>query len=378
MKILLASTIKRKVSSDMTYSRSRIVYELADGLAKRGHQVSLLGTADSHVDGVKIIPVIDEGFVDMSKKGGYENVFYAETGYLVKAVKKLAEIGNGFDIIHSHGYPEFMNLFASDVIKTPIVVTLHMSSTPQFTPEFDSVLSLFPKAYLIAISDSQKSHFIKSKIYDVVYNGVNLNSFPYSLEKEDYLLWFGRLGQAKKSDGTFVDAKGVSWAIRTAQKTGKKLILSGGVEDKEFFEKEVKPFLNDKIRWVGEISKNQPLSTREVADYYGHAKAFLMTPNWDEAFGLVIAESMSSGTPVIGFDKGSIPELVDDGENGFLSPYEEGEEGLSKSVEKLFNLSKSEYSLISEKARRKVEENFSVEKMVEGYEKVYGKILENR
>ena len=378
MKILLASTIKRKVSSDTTYSRSRIVYQLAEGLAKRGHQVSLLGTGDSYVDGVKIIPVVDQGFIDISKKEGYENIFYAETGYLVKAVKKLVEIGNDFDIIHNHSYPEFMNLFASDVIKTPIVVTLHMSSTPEFTPEFDSVLSLFPKAYLIAISNSQKSHFVKSKIYDVVYNGVDINSFLFSSEKEDYLLWIGRLGQAKKSDGTFVDAKGVSWAIKTAKKTGKKLILSGGVEDKEFFEKEVKPFLNDKIQWIGEISKNQPLSTQEIANYYKHAKAFLMTPNWDEAFGLVIAESMSSGTPVIGFKKGSIPELVDDGQNGFLSPYEEGEEGLSKSVEKLFNFSKSEYELMSRKARRKVEENFSVEKMVEGYEKVYEKILANR
>jgi glycosyltransferase involved in cell wall biosynthesis len=342
MKILLASTIKRNVTKDTTYSRSKVVYQIASELVKRGHDVSLLGTGDSFIEGVKTIPVIDRSFIDKQREEGYENPFYVETGYLVKFVKKLEEIGEEFDVIHNHSYPEFLNLFATDTIKTPIVVTIHMSLTPSLMSVYDDVLSLFPKSHLVAISNSQKQHFKKATIEAVVYNGVDTNSFPFADKKDDYLLWLGRLGQAKNPDGSFMDAKGVSWAIKTAIKTGKKLILSGGVEDKEFFEKEVKPYLNDKIQWVGKIGKDQPLTEEELAHYYGRAKAFLMTPNWDEAFGLVIVEAMSCGTPVIAFNKGSIPEIVEDNKTGYLSSYEEGVDGLAGNVEKLFNLSDKE------------------------------------
>ena len=376
MKILLASTIKRNVTKDTTYSRSKVVYQIASELVKRGHDVSLLGTGDSFIEGVKTIPVIDRSFIDKQREEGYENPFYVEAGYLVKFVKKLEEIGEEFDVIHNHSYPEFLNLFATDTIKTPIVVTIHMSLTPNLMSVYDDVLSLFPKSHLVAISNSQKQHFKKATIEAVVYNGVDTNSFPFADKKDDYLLWLGRLGQAKNPDGSFVDAKGVSWAIKTAIKTGKKLILSGGVEDKEFFEKEVKPYLNDKIQWVGKIGKDQPLTEEELAHYYGRAKAFLMTPNWDEAFGLVIIEAMSCGTPVIAFNKGSIPEIVEDNKTGYLSSYEEGVDGLAGNVEKLFNLSDQEYQVMSTNARKRVEENFTIEKMVDGYEKVYKNVTE--
>jgi glycosyltransferase involved in cell wall biosynthesis len=376
MKILLASTIKRNVTKDTTYSRSKVVYQIASELVKRGHDVSLLGTGDSFIEGVKTIPVIDRSFIDKQREEGYENPFYVETGYLVKFVKKLEEIGEEFDVIHNHSYPEFLNLFATDTIKTPIVVTIHMSLTPSLMSVYDDVLSLFPKSHLVAISNSQKQHFKKATIEAVVYNGVDTNSFPFADKKDDYLLWLGRLGQAKNPDGSFMDAKGVSWAIKTAIKTGKKLILSGGVEDKEFFEKEVKPYLNDKIQWVGKIGKDQPLTEEELAHYYGRAKAFLMTPNWDEAFGLVIVEAMSCGTPVIAFNKGSIPEIVEDNKTGYLSSYEEGVDGLAGNVEKLFNLSDQEYQVMSTNARKRVEENFTIEKMVDGYEKVYKNVTE--
>ncbi len=375
MKILLASTIKRNVTKETTYSRSKIVYQIASELVKRGHNVSILGTADSVVEGAKIIPVIDKGFVDKQKEEGYENPFYVEAAYLVKFVKKLEEIGEEFEVIHNHSYPEFLNLFANDKIKTPIVVTIHMSLTPGLMSVYDDVLSLFPQSHLVAISNSQKQHFIKAKIETVVYNGVDTTSFPFTDKKEDYLLWLGRLGQAKNTDGSYVDAKGVSWAIKTAIKTGKKLLLSGGVEDKEFFEKEVKPFLSDKIQWVGKVGKDQPLTTEHLAFYYGQAKAFLMTPNWDEAFGLVIAEAMSCGTPVISFNKGSIPEIVEDGKTGFLSSYEDGVDGLATNVEKLFNLSNEDYARMGVNARKRVEENFTIKKMVTGYENLYKEVI---
>ena len=152
MQILLVSTIKRRVGIDATASRSRIIYEIASGLVKNGHEVSLIGTADSSVDNVRTIPIIDKGFAELS---GFENRFYAETSYLVKLCKKVEEIGSDFDVIHNHTYPELINLFASERIKTPMITTLHA----QATSEYDEALSLFPNANLVSISNAHRSMF---------------------------------------------------------------------------------------------------------------------------------------------------------------------------------------------------------------------------
>lgn len=361
MNILFASTLKRKVGKEVTASRCLIIYEIINGLKKRGHKITLLGTGDSIVDGVEVIPVIPKSFAELPVS---ENPFYSETSYLVKLAKKIEEISPGFDIIHNHTYPEFINLLAVDKIKTPMVTTVHA----QATPEFDDVLSLFPDTYLISISNAHKALFKKAKIFKVVYNGVDTNLYSFSDKKEDYLLWLGRLSKAKNTDGSFMDPKGVKWAIKLARETGEKLILSGNVEDMEFYNQEVKPYLNDRIEWYGPVSPEQLLKREEIVGLMQKAKAFLMTINWEEPFGLVMAEAMSCGTPVIGFNKGAVSELVRDGFTGFVIDQDDGIDGLKKA---LSNLSQIKYS----DCREHVVNNFSIEKMVENYEKVYNQIL---
>ncbi len=361
MKILLASTIKRRVGIDVTASRSRIIYEIASGLVKNGHEVNLIGTADSFVDNVTTIPIIDKGFAELS---GFENRFYAETSYLVRLCKKVEEIWSDFDVIHNHTYPEFINLFASERIKTPMITTLHA----QATPEYDEVLSLFPNANLVSISNAHRSMFKKAKIQNVVYNGIDTQIFSFESKKNDYLLWIGRLGAAKDENNNFVDAKGVKWAIKLAQATGEHLVISGNVENPEFYEKEIKPNLSNKIEWLGPVSKEQKLDRAEIIRLMQKAKAFLMTINWEEPFGLVMAEAMSCGTPVIGFDRGAVSELVVDGKTGFVVSPSEGLEGLKKALQKISTIHPSD-------CRRHVENNFSVEKMVSSYEKIYQEVI---
>ena len=361
MRILLASTVKRRVAIDVSASRSRIIYEIASGLVKNGHEVSLIGTADSNVQGVKTIPVIDKGFSELS---GFENKFYAETSYLVKLCKKVEEIGYEFDVIHNNTYPEFINLFASEKLKTPMITTLHS----QATPEYDEALSLFPNANLVSLSKAQRNMFKKAKIQNVVYNGIDTQIFSFVEKKDDYLLWIGRLSEAKDENNNFLDPKGVTWAIKLAQVTGERLIISGTVEDSDFYERDIKPNLNDKIQWVGPISKEQKLNREEIVGLMQKAKAFLMTINWEEPFGLVMVEAMSCGTPVIGFDRGAVSELVVDGKTGFIVPPAEGVEGLKKALQKISTIHPSD-------CRRHVENNFSVEKMVSSYEKIYQEVI---
>jgi glycosyltransferase involved in cell wall biosynthesis len=364
MKILIVSLLKRKINSKITAARPRMIYDLICGLKKRGHKISVLGTGDSRIPGVKIIPVISKCFVNMP---AYENPFYAETSFLTKQAKMLEKIGNKFDVIHNHTYPEFINLLIADKLKTPVLTTIHA----QMTPELDNILSQFnniKNCYFVSISNAHKKLAKKTKIWKVIHNGVNTNLYKFSAKKENYLLWIGRLGRAKNKKGVFIDAKGVRWAIKLARETNSELLLSGNVEDREFFEKDVKPYLSKKIKWVGPISPEQPLSKEEVSKLMQKAKAFLMTINWYEPFGLTMAESMSCGTPIIGFDRGSVSELVVNKKTGFVVNPRKRMKGLKNALEKIDKIN-------PEDCRKHIEENFSLEKMVENYEKAYKEII---
>lgn len=358
MKILFLAPLERGITPQTTAARPSIVFDLIQGLKKRGHQITVLGTADSKIPGVKIIPVIQKGFYEMT--GGFENPFYVWTAFLVKQAKTAEKIAKHFDIIHNHSKPEFINLLAN--IKTPMVTTLHLP----ITQELDEALSFFPKAKIITSSKAAANLAKKAKIFKTIYLGVDTNLFGFSPKKGDKLLWIGRLSRAKNKQGKFMDPKGVRWAIKLAKATNSNLIISGNVEDPEFFEKEVKPHLSQKIKWVGGVSFEQPLSKQRVAALMQKAKAFLMPVNWEEPFGLVMAEAQSCGTPVIGFDRGSVKELVKNGKTGFVvRPNNLAE--LKKALKKID-------SIRPEDCRKWIEDNFSLEKMVANYERTYKEI----
>jgi len=357
MNILIVSTLKRKITSRITASRPRVIYDISSGLIKKGHKVSILGTGDSDVPGAKIITVIPKGFIDMP---AYENPFNVELGFIAKSAKMMAEISKNYDIVHNHNQPEFVNMNMAKYLPVPMVTTFHT----QMTPEFDEMLSCYSETNIICISKASKKLTRKAKISAVVYNGIDTNYYKFHKHKKDYLLWVGRLGKAKDKTGKFIDAKGVRWAIKLARETGSNLKLVANVEDVEFYNRDVKPYLSKKIQWIGPISKEQPLSKLEIIKLMQKAKAFLMTVNWYEAFGLVMAEAMSCGTPVIGFDRGSVSELVVDGKTGFVVKPEKGINGLIAALKKIDRIK-------PEDCRERVEKNFSLENMVNSYEKVY-------
>ena len=361
MKILIVSTLKRKVAPDYFASRSRVIFQLASGLVKRGHQVSLLGTGDSNIPGVNIIPVVNKGWVDSPP---VENEFLRQIATLIMQAKKIIEIQDSFDIIHNHTYPDFFPSILENELKIPIVTTLHAL----YDYYMDDLLSQYKKTYFVSLSNGYAKLYKKAKIYKTVYNGVDTNLYAYNEKKGDYLFWLARLPKARNKDGNFMDPKGVRFAIQLAQQTGEKLFISAPVEDREFFEKDVKPYLNDKIKFVGEPTTEQSVPLTKIIDLFQHAKTFLMTINQQEPFGLVMAEAMSCGTPVIGFDRGAVPEVVVDGKTGFVVPYEKGVDGLKQALAKI-NMIKPQ------DCRNHVINNFSIEKMVENYEKTYLEIL---
>lgn len=362
MKILIVSLLKRPVTPTIPASRPRVIHDIVSGLILRGHDVTILGTGDSQVPGAKIIAAIPQS---LSSLPPFENTFYAHTAILTTLAEKLRQIGNEYDIIHNHTYPEFINLLVANDLQTPIVSTVH----GQVFEEFDHAFSLFDKiSYLISISQAHRKLFKQAKIYDVIYNGIDTEMYTYQEKKDNYLLWLGRLSASKNDDGSYQDPKGIKWAIKLAQKTNSRLLLSGNVEDIKFFKQDVEPNLNDKIKWIGPVSTDLSLKKDEVVKLMQNAKAFLMTINWYEPFGLVMTESMSCGTPVIGFDRGSVSEIIEDGKTGFVVNPDQGIIGLQEAYTKLNTIQPLD-------CRQRVEKYFSLNSMVEGYETVYKKIL---
>ncbi|MCL5795147.1 MAG: glycosyltransferase [Patescibacteria group bacterium] len=364
MKILFTSPLKRSITPTITASRPRVIYDLITGLVKKGHKISILAAGDTDIPGVKVVPVIPKSWVNLPAP---ENEFYRDTSTLTKMAKMMEKVSSEFDLIHNHCYPEYINLLVAENIKKPIVTTVHA----QMTEELDDVLSTFnnvKNSYLISISQAHKSLAKSAKIFRVVYNGIDTNLYKFEAKKDDYLLWVGRLGKAKDKAGKFIDAKGVRWAIQLAQKTNSHLKMVGNVEDIEFYNRDVKPHLSDKIQWACPISKEQPLSKMEIVKLMQKAKAYLMPINWFEPFGLVMAEAGSCGTPVIGFDRGSVRELIKNGKTGLVVNPKEGITGLVKALEKIDQIK-------PEDCRAHIEKNFSLDATVNNYEKLYKDIL---
>ena len=361
MKILVVSLLRRPVNNTITAARPRMIYELVRKLVEKGHDVSILGTGDSKVEGVKIIPVIPKSFMELP---AFENPFYAEVAYLSKMAKMLEQISGEYDVVHSHTFPEFINLFVEKDLKCPMVTTMHA----QMTLEMDEALSYFKESHIVCISNSAKELAKNSQISKVIYNGIDTSLFQFEEKKEDYMLWIGRLSKAKDKNGDFLDPKGVKWAIRLAKETGNKLKFFGNVEDIDFYNKEVKPHLSDDIQFVAPIGKEQPLGKEDVVKYMQGAKVFLMTVNWAEPFGLVMAEAMSCGTPVIGFDNGAVPELVEDEKTGYVVKYSEGMDGLKSALDKIDQIKPVD-------CRERVEKLFSIDAMVDNYENTYQDLI---
>lgn len=365
LKILILAPLTRKITPKITAARPKVIFDLITGLKKRGHKITVLGTRDSYIPGIKIIPVIKKGFYEISSS--FENPFYAHTSFLTKQAIIAEKISADFDIVHNHCYPEFINLLVGKNLKAPMLTTLHMA----MSKELDEAFSLFPKAQIICASKAAKKLGKKTKVYKVVYHGIDTNLYKFWPEKEDYLLWIGRLGKAKDKKGNFIDGKGVKWAIRLARETNSKLLLAGNVEDPEFFERDVKPYLSRKIKWITPISFEQPLTKKQVAKLMQKAKVFLMTTQLNEAFGLVMAEAQSCGTPVIAFRRGAVPEIVKDRKTGFVVEPKDGIKGLKRALRKIDTIN-------PRNCRIHIEKNFSLEKMVDNYEKTYKEVISKK
>ena len=336
MKIAILSPVAWRTPPKHYGPWEQIASNIAEGLVEQGIDVTLFATQDSETKGGL------DGVITM----GYEedkniDAKVAECMH----ISNLMEKADRFDLIHNHF--DFLPLTYSGLIKTPMVTTIHGFSSPKIIPVYKKYNDT---TFYVSISNSDRSPALK--YVSTVYNGIDENHFTLNEKPEDYLLYFGRIHHDK---GTWE-------AIQIAKNAKRKLIISGLIQDNAYFTEKVAPFLNDEnIIYVGNSGPE------ERDKLLGNAIALLHPINFQEPFGLSVAESMFCGTPVIAFNKGAMKELIMNARTGFLV------EDINEAVERLSDIPGISRKYCREWAAGK----FSKKKMVADYLNVYKKILQS-
>ena len=311
----------------------QVASNIAEGLIKRGVEVTLFATGDS----------ITAGKLESVCEMGYEEDRTQDAKVLeCLHISNLMEKAGDFDLIHNNF--DFLPLTYSRLIKTPIITTIHGFSSQKIIPVYKKYNST---AHYVSISNSDRSPELD--YLATVYNGLDTKDFSFNEQPEDYLLYFGRIHPDK----------GTAEAIEIAKKSGYKLLISGIVQDENYFKEKIEPQLNEQIEYIGSAGPEKRNSL------LGNALALLHPINFDEPFGLSVAEAMLCGTPVIAFNRGSMPELIRDEETGFLVNI------VDEAVEAVNNIK----NISRKDCRDWATAQFSCDKMVDDYLKLYHQIL---
>jgi len=322
----------------------RIVHVLTEELVRRGHEVTLFASGDS-LTSAKLFSVYPRGLREARLKDLYgSNVFTQLSIGLAYGLQ------DEYDIIHDHlGY---LSLPTANIAHVPTVFTIHNA----FSPINRRIFTALNRPHYVAISYAQARLAPPVKINDVVYNGLPMQSYPFSKEHDDYLLFVGRISFEK----------GVHYAIEVAQALNLPLIIAAkldqATDDLPYFRTYIEPRLNNEsVRWIGEVDED------ERNRLMSRALCLLHPVTWPEPFGLTLIEAMACGCPVVAFRRGSIPEVVVHGRTGYVV---RDVEGMIEAVEKIDRISRAA-------CRRRVLKHFNAERMTEGYESIYYKIAGN-
>lgn len=317
----------------------RIIDQLITTLQKQGHVVTLFAHADSKVN-CELIPYKTD------KSGLKNDLLNAWT------INKYL-LSHQVDIIHSFGRLAYL------LPQMPLNIPKLM--TYQREPTIDQVKKAVRLSRKHSIAFTGCSNYISHKIKThapayTVYNGVNTSLYRLNNAVGDDapLVFLGRIEPIK----------GTHTAIQIAQKANKRLIIAGNVptEAREYFDTEVKPFLNDSVTYIG------PVNDAQKNELLGRAAALLMPIHWDEPFGIVMIEATACGTPVIGFNRGAVPEVIKDGINGFVVT------NVDEAVTKVAQLTNINRELV----RRDTVERFSSDKITDDYLSIYKKLIFER
>jgi glycosyltransferase involved in cell wall biosynthesis len=311
----------------------QVASNIAEGLLKMGVEVSLFATGDS-ITGGKLYAVCDTGY----EEDRMQDAKVLECLH----ISNLMERADEFDIIHNNF--DFLPLTYSGLIKTPVITTIHGFSSPRIVPVYKKYNS---NGHYVSISNSDRSPELD--YIATVYNGLNTTQFEFNDRPGDYLLYFGRIHPDK----------GTAEAIEIAKKSKRRLFIAGLIQDENYFKEKVESQLGAGIEYLGNAGPEKR------NDLLRNAAALLHPINFNEPFGMSVAEAMLCGTPVIAFNKGSMPELIRHGQTGFLV------DNIQEAVEAVSMIE----NINRKDCRNWSESQFSCDKMAKDYLNLYEQIL---
>ncbi len=318
----------------------RVIHWLTEELVALGHDVTLYASGDS-VTSAKLEAVWPRALrLDGSVRD--PNALH------MAMLEKVRRQANEFDFLHFHldYYP--FSLFCRQPV--PFVTTLHGRLD---LPEHEPVFATFATQPVISISDSQRRPVLAANWIRTIYHGLPRELLMPVPATQAYFAFLGRIAPEK----------GIDRAISIARKCGVPLRIAAKVDkmDREYFNEKIQPELDGRnVEYIGEITD------REKSEFLSGAIALLDPIDWPEPFGIVMIEAMACGTPVIAFNRGSIPEVIDEGVTGFIVEDEEGAIGA-------FN----RLSLLSrEKIRDRFEQRFTARRMALEYLAAYRSLMD--
>ncbi|MFH1187634.1 MAG: glycosyltransferase family 4 protein [bacterium] len=320
-------------------SISAIAYNIAEELKKRGYEVTLFATSDCETS-----CYLPKGLLKSSNFKKIKVNSFLYKNLFEKHFKNVIAQSGKFDIIHSHSN-DFIP-YSRLITKAPTITTMH---GPRVSKKENLI---YHNEKMVAISKDQKKNNPELNFVGVVHNGIKVKDFKFNKCSDNYVAWLGRIHPIK----------GAMEAIAAAKKAKVKLIMAGNLDKSEndytkkiFAEIKKNPKL---IKYIGEIGK------KEKIKLLSNARATLMPIRWEEPFGLVAVESLSCGTPVIAFNRGGLSEIINK-KTGFLV---RNTTEMAKAITKADKISRKN-------CRERAEKKFTIEKMADGYERIYANIL---
>ena len=353
MRIAQIAPIIESIPPQKYGGTERVISALTEELVKRGHEVTLFASGDSQTK-ANLISVYHTSL----RQANVENMYGSNIWSLLN--NGIAyQMQDQFDIIHDHNSQNNpISLPLANSAQLPVVITLHGPLTHNYSKAFE----LYKKPYLVTISEKQSQPAPDLNYIGNVYHGLPLEEYSFSNSHDGYLLFVGRVHIENNRE-----EKGLHHAIAIAEETNMPLLIAAKLDrtiaaDVAYFQKEIKPRLSDKIKWIGEVNefkRNQLMS---------HAYCVLHTINFSEPFGLTLIEAMACGAPVIGFNKGSIPEIIEHGKTGFIV---ENSQEVMQVLPRIPEISR-------QYCRQYAIKKFSAERMTDNYEMIYNAILKEK
>ena len=364
---------------EIVYAPMGLAEKIVKGLEKRGHDVTFYTSCDSEIE----IKKEDCGMIsyyrlkNKAMSGGFHDQLQLTIYEQLMASKMYEDAQkNKYDIIHAfHLTPKILPFV--NLTKTPTVFTLHDPMLASWN-KFIEHCPWKNKANYISISDNQRKGMPDLNYAGTVYNGMEIEKFEFrdsetkeekELSSEASELSSFSSSNKKQGDylaflGRYSAEKGADTAVSVAVNSKEKLKMAGTIWGEGFYDQKIKPYLKKGVIEDYGFLKEK----KEVSDLLRNAKALLFPIRWEEPFGLVMIEAMACGTPVIAFKKGSVPEIVKHGKTGFVV---ENEKEMIEAIKNIDQIKRKD-------CRKYVEESFTVEKMIDGYEEVYERIVNRK